>query len=95
MTEVQRITKRVDLVALKNALGVPNSWHEPDEQLVTAQVRGGVLGNAGNWGEAALKDRWTDDDHLELWVTLSQDGTPVAEVNLAVLLSFATGHAGD
>jgi hypothetical protein len=102
MTEIQRINKRDDLVALANKLGVLPDWHEPDNQEVTAEVRGKSFDNAGFWGSAEV--RWIEENRrrghmagvtsLEMYVTLYQDGKPVAEVNLATLFAFATGYEG-
>jgi hypothetical protein len=99
MTEIKRINKRDDLVALARELRVRPDWHEPDEQEVTAEVRGKSFDNAGFWGirdEADFLGRYGYDgtQGVEMYVTLFQDGKPVAEVNLATLLAFATGYEG-
>lgn len=98
---IQRITRRDDLVALKNVLGVRPDWHEPDERDVTARVFGSDFDNAGNWGTAEALQRKADrargiprSGSLELGVTIYRDGKPVAEVNLATLFAFATGFEG-
>jgi hypothetical protein len=93
MADIKRITKRDDLVALQDVLGVSPDWHEPDEQMVTATVHGSEFDNAGYWGsDLTLDDVITDG--MEQWVVLYQDGKPVAEINLATLFAFATGHQG-
>ncbi len=98
MSEIQRVETRDDLIALANRLGVRPDWHEPDEQEVTASVHGGSFDNAGYWGEREYAAWITKyglkraDRSIEMWVTLYQDGHPVAEVNLASLFAFATGH---
>lgn len=99
MTGIKRINSRAELLALKKELGVRESWHEPDEQEVTATVRGNHFDNAGFWGEEPAA-RWAELYHenaddvagLEFWVTLHRKGEPVAEVNLATLFAWATGY---
>ena len=44
---MERITSRARFVALAGELGVRMDWHEPDEQEVTAKVRGVSFDNAG------------------------------------------------
>lgn len=103
------IHTRADLIDLADRLGVRQDWHEPDEQNVTASVHGHSFDNAGLW---PLADRFniTPDDqvmgiptpvptpsHIELHVTLHQNGQAVAVVNLATLFAWATGleaHVG-
>jgi hypothetical protein len=103
---IKQIRTRDDLVALKNELGLRPDWHEPDERGVTADVDGASFDNAGFWGavEAArLRAKYSDtpllragtEQMIEMWVTLSCDGEPVAEVNLATLFAFATGWPGE
>jgi len=101
MTDIKRIDTRDDLVALANTLGVRRDWHEPDEQGVTAAVHGGSFDNAGFWGEVEYAE-WIGqyglfraDQGIEMWVTLYQEGKPVAEINLATLFAFATGYEGE
>ena len=91
---VKYITTREQLIDLARDLRVRPSWHEPDEQNVTARVRGKEFDNAGFWGE----------NDGELCVILSvgsqhcdECGKPevtedVAIVNLATLFAWATGH---
>jgi hypothetical protein len=97
MTEIQRIGKRDDLVALANKLGVLPDWHEPDNQEVTAEVRGKSFDNAGFWGikhevDFLARHGARGSEAVEMYVVLYQDGEPVAEVNLATLFAFATGY---
>jgi hypothetical protein len=100
MTEVQRIGTRDELAALARRLRVRSDWHEPDEQGVTAEVRGQSFDNAGFWGIADEADMLARHGHsgaqaVEQYVVLSQGGLPVAEVNLATLFAFATGFDGE
>jgi len=91
MNEITRITSRDQLRAVARQLGVRPDWHEPDEQRVTAQIRGSDFDNAGFWGhrdDGATLSTF-GEGRQELWVGLSQDGKPVAEVNLATLLAWA------
>jgi hypothetical protein len=94
---IKRITTRDELKALAKELGMRPDWHEPDERDVGALVGGSDFDNAGFWG-AAEQARWVKStgtlDGVELWVTLYQHGTAVAEVNLATLFAFATGFEG-
>jgi hypothetical protein len=101
MADIKRIITRAELVELARELKMRPDWHEPDEQEVTAKVRGGSFDNAGSWGEGDFL-AWTGmygarprlEESLELWVILYQDGQPVAEVNLATLFAWATGFEG-
>jgi len=100
--EIRRINKRDDLVALANELGVRPDWHEPDEQEVTAAVRGTSFDNCGNWGSAEVRrigdlrrrGHRAGVTSMEIFITLYKDGEPVGEVNLATLFAFATGYEG-
>lgn len=85
-----RITNLSQLKFLASELGVRHDWHEPDDQNVSAEVRGGWLDNAGYWGSLSALLPVTDDQK-ELWVVIKHNGEPVAEVNLATLLAFACG----
>jgi hypothetical protein len=98
--EIKRINTRAALVELARELKMRPDWHEPDERDVTAKVRGGSFDNAGSWGEGDFL-AWIGmyglrraEESLELWVTLYQDGQPVAEINLATLFAWATGFEG-
>lgn len=76
-----------DLVQLAIDLNLRESWHEPDEQGVSAQVAGQKFDNAGFWGSSmeVTGDR-------EMTVKIFQDDVPVAEVNLATLFSWAAEY---
>jgi hypothetical protein len=73
---------------LANQLGVRADWHEPDEQDVTAQVRGVTFDNAGFWPSP-------DSPYAELHVVFYQDNQAVAAVNLATLCAWASGYRGE
>jgi hypothetical protein len=85
-----RVVTRDQLQRVARELGVRPDWHEPDEQGVTAVVTGKCLDNAGFDGSAAGCLSGTAGE--ELGVTIFKDGQPVAEVNLAMLLSWACGY---
>lgn len=91
-----RVRTRDQLRELARALKVRPDWHEPEGQAVTARVHGREFDNAGFWGH----DRdgklvtYGDPGKQELWVELFKDGDPVAEVNLADLLAWASGYEG-
>jgi hypothetical protein len=90
---VLRVMTREQLDAVAAVLGVRPDWHEPDEQQVTAQVHGTDFDNAGFWGHGPRGELATyGEGRQELWIELFQDGKPVAEVNLATLLAWATGY---
>lgn len=98
MTEIRRIDTRAELIAVARGLLVRPDWHEPDETEVTAEFHGKSFDNAGFWGavaEAEMVDRHGTDVAVEMWVTLKQEGHPVAEVNLATLFAWATGYEAD
>lgn len=94
MTDSIKIHDRGQLQELAARLGVRPDWHEPGEQDVTALVHGtpGDLDNAGFWGhKPGTKELDTyGDGKQELWVEIFADGKPVAEVNLASLLAWAS-----
>jgi len=95
---VRRINNRAALLALAKELRVRPDWHEPDEQEVTAECHGSTFDNAGCWGakETAGDIReYGTAEWIEMWVTLKQEGEPVAEVNLALLFAWATGYAAE
>jgi hypothetical protein len=92
---VRVINRREDLISLAKELGVNEQWHEPDSQCVTAEVRGKSFDNAGFYGTACEADflaRHGSDRSVEMYVRLSQDGTPVADVPLSTLFAWATGY---
>ncbi len=90
-----RINTPEQLHLLAASLGVRPDWHEPDEQRVTAVVRGKNFDNAGFWGrEKNGKLRTFGPGHQETWVELFQDGQAVAEINLADLLAWASAAGG-
>lgn len=82
----ERVIERTRLAQVADELGVRLDWHEPDEQEVTAEVRGKMLDNAGSWGE----ERAAGKDYEELHVVVSKEGQPRFTVNLATLLAWAT-----
>jgi hypothetical protein len=86
---MERITSQARFIALSGELGVRSDWHEPDEQGVTAEVRGVSFDNAGTWPhdvESGLSRHM-----VEMHVVLQKDGEDVAAVNLATLCSWASG----
>lgn len=82
----ERIIERDRLAKVADELGVRLNWHEPDEQLVTAEVRGKSFDNAGFWGQEGP----AGEDYEELHVVVSKDGQPRFTVNLATLFAWAT-----
>jgi hypothetical protein len=86
---VLRITERQELVDLAAVLGMRPDWHEPDAYNVTAEVGGSTFDNAGFWPTETVT---VGDPQHELFVRLVQDGRAVADVNLATLFAWATGH---
>lgn len=96
---MRAINTREELIALARELGVRPDWHEPDEQSLTAELRG-TPGNFDN----AMGVEWYGHAHgeprAELHVVLRLLGptddpdvaVDVAAVNLANLFAWATGH---
>jgi hypothetical protein len=82
---MKRITKQRELVRLARQLKVRPDWHESDELGVTATTDGDSFDNAGFWGSGF------HGSGTEMYVTLHQDGRPVAQVNLATLFAWAAG----
>lgn len=89
MTEDIRINSRAELARLAKRLGTRPDWHEPDEQGLTARVLGEDFDNAGFWGHYKGELNAYGEGRQELWVEISRDGNPVAEINLATLLAWA------
>ena len=88
----KRITTRADLVTLARDLGVRPDWHEPDEQEVTATTEGVSFDNAGFWPKSSESSDYPyHPSIIEMSVTLSKGGKPVAVVNLATLFAWAAG----
>lgn len=85
---MRRIRTKAELTALTKELGVAGDWHEPDNQDVTATVHGDSFDNAGFWPEG---QGLSNSDRTEMHVILHKDGKPVAAVNLATLISWASG----
>lgn len=79
---MKTIYTRAELQALAQELCVRKDWHEPDESGVS------VLLAHGNFDNAMLDD-------TEASVILCQEGRgPIAQVNIALLLAWATGYEG-
>lgn len=102
---MKRIETLRELVDLARDLGVRPDWHEPDEVEVTARVTGVQLNNTGAWPASEVTTIGLErlvvagaphpepiPDHTELHVLLLQNEVPVAAVNLADLLAWATGY---
>ncbi len=78
------IHTRSELQALARELGVRPDWHEPDEQDVTAVVKGRTFDNAGLWPDAR-------PEIAEKYVIIRQGGKDIAAANLATLFAWACG----
>lgn len=74
-----------DLDALADDLGVRADWHEPDEQNVSAYIRGNHLDNAMG---STMRDIGDDNSSGEFNIVIQKDGEDVAVINLATLLSW-------
>ena len=86
MAEVRKIMERHELIELARELKVRHDWHEPDEQGLTARVYGDSFDNAmgpGYWYGPEPK-------RAELYIELFKDGVPIAQINLATLLAWAS-----
>lgn len=88
---MRRISTRAQLIELAKELKTRPDWHEPDEQELTAQVKGFNFDNAGFWPEDE-QHAYTAPEIIEQHVILYQEDRPVAAVNLATLFAWATGH---
>lgn len=75
---MKNIRTKKELLVLKEELEVRDDWHEPDEQGLTADVKGTSFDNAGHDSEKA--------------VILKKEGKEIARINLATLLAWATGY---
>lgn len=103
----RRIHTRDELCDLAGELGVRPDWHENDEADVTASVDGVRFNNAGHWPAEATNGTGTTmvvagtpeprpvAEVTEMYVTIRKDGLPVAQVNLATLMAWATGADTD
>lgn len=96
--DIRRITTREELVELARELGVRDDWHEPDEQDLAAKVFGSRFDNSGDW---AIWTETADQElHVIIYRTQQRAGRnvpvePVAAVNIATLLAWATGYEGE
>lgn len=88
MTEIKHIINQVELELLAAELGVRSDWHEPDEQGLTLDFNGKSFDNAGIWGHKIA----IEPNSLEQYITLKKDDMPIAEINMATLLSWASNH---
>lgn len=79
---MKRINDRDDFRDLARDLGVRPDWHEPDEQEVTASVKGITFDNAGFWPSP-------EKSYEEMYVTIYKDYKAVATINLATLCAWA------
>jgi len=85
---IRHITNQVDLELLAEELGVRSDWHEPDEQGLTLDFNGKSFGNDGVWGHKVA----IAPDSLEQYITIRKNDQPIAELNMATLLSWASNH---
>jgi hypothetical protein len=100
---MQIIHTREQLRELARDLGVRSNWHEPDEQGLTARLDGMSFDNAGFWPTAeALRSGHLTVRSVEQHIVITRadpddgcnecgqgEGTDVAAINLATLLSWA------
>lgn len=85
---MKRIITRSDFIALAGDLGVREDWHEPDEQEVTAVVRGADFDNAGFWPSG---HNGIPREFVETHVVFRKGGEDIACANLATLCAWAAG----
>lgn len=78
-----------ELEELARELGVRPDWHEPDEQDVSARIRGHHLDNAMG---STMRDLGEDNESGEFNIVIQKDGRDRAVINLATLLSWACGY---
>lgn len=96
------ITTRQSMIEFAREQGVRADWHEPDEQNLTAVVKGWDFDNAGFWGDPKFSDTnirncelhvlFYKTEYDELTGQTERVGAPIAAVNLATLCAWATGH---
>jgi hypothetical protein len=91
-----RIDSPERLAEFRREHDIPVDWHEPDQAGITAKVSGHALDNAGFWVQGGASNDFPAV-YLELWVTICKrneqgEEIPLAEVNLATLLSWACGY---
>lgn len=88
MTQPIRVIQtRAQLIALQQEMLVGPDWHEPDQVDIDAIVGGRDLDNA----YTSPVPEFVHTDAEPLYVVLRHRKTPVAYVNLAMLLAWATG----
>lgn len=85
---MKRVITRSDFVALAEDLGVREDWYEPDEQEVTAVVRGADFDNAGMWPHGR---NGIPREFVEMHVVFRKNGKDIACANLATLCAWAAG----
>ena len=90
------ITDRRDFARLATQLRVRPSWHEPDEQGLTARVDGRTFDNAGLPDELTVTLSVIDDsecdDGCEYACRNHSVTRDVARVSLATLCAWAAGY---
>lgn len=91
MQELRVINTRAQLIELQRELKVGPDWHEPDQVDVDAVTGGRDLDNA--FTHPCPEFEHTDAEPL--YVVLRHQKRPVAYVNLAMLLAWATGYEDD
>lgn len=80
------IMTQKELAELAEELGVRHDWHEPDEQDLTLTFGGTHFDNACPWSAVERSQ-----EYAEQHVIINHAGKPVAVINMAMLLSWASG----
>lgn len=78
------------MAKLAHDLRVRPDWHEPDEQNVNARIIGTHLDNAMGSTTLPLPEDDPNNPNGEYNIVVTRDGTDVAVINLASLLSWAS-----
>lgn len=91
MDNLKVVNTRAELTELARELLVGPDWHEPDQVEVDAVVGGRNLDNAFT----NPVPEFVHTDAEPLYVVIRRQKTPVAYVNLAMLLAWATGYNDD
>jgi hypothetical protein len=81
------VSTRDKLRSFAEKYGLREDWHEPDEQEVSAVVRGRKLDNA--YGDEGSALYWPDEAPYEKVVVLKVGREEVLQVNLATILALA------
>jgi hypothetical protein len=92
---MERITSRDKFIEFAKRMKVSYDWHEPDEQNLTAVVRGSIFDNTGAWpADPGRLSVFSEEIHV-LFCGSEKNDEAFATVNLADLCAWASQSSED